>query len=157
MKSKKSGISMGGSIENTRKVEAVKSNCSQCYHIKQYKSNVKYCDFYKIDKPNKKYCKRFHKLEKLSKEEQDKIKEHNKALKKKQKEANTPKNTSLENLGRVLECNLTIEMIFCNKKRNTFGNGKLKIQAIDSSDNIIDVFFNDKNKSKQRYRIIKTK
>ena len=155
---KKSGLSMGGTIENTRNVKAVKSKCSKCYHRKYYKHSKKgtyYCDFYKIDYPNKSYCKRFYELEPLSREESNLVKQHNEEIKRKRKEANTPKKTTLEKISTVLGCSLTEQEIFSNNKRNSFGNGKFKIQAVDKSQYLIDVFFNDKEKSKQRYQIIK--
>ena len=120
---KKSGLSMGGTIENTRNVKAVKSKCSKCYHRKYYKHSKKgtyYCDFYKIDYPNKSYCKRFYELEPLSREEINLVKQHNEEIKRKRKEANTPKKTTLEKISTVLGCSLTEQEIFSNNKRNQF-------------------------------------
>lgn len=114
---KKTGFSMGGTIEKTRNIKAIKSNCFKCYHKKFYKNNpnVAYCDFYKIDYPNKKHCKRFHQLETLSRSEKEQI-----------KNINNLRKIFKSNKYQCINCKYSKSLMFCFKtSKNIIPSDKL--------------------------------
>ena len=65
-KGKKSGVSMGGSIEYTRNIKSVKCNCSSCFHSRKAAGTI-YCSYYDKFSPTKKKCVRFSPKENYSK------------------------------------------------------------------------------------------
>lgn len=148
----KTGTSMNGKIENFKKISTVKSNCRNCFHCRKVKDNHRdcYCDYYKTINPNRKSCSRYYALEKLTKEESEQIKKHNKSL---LESRNKLKKTSLELLSKRLGVEVTLDMIFHNNKQKLLGNKSLKIQPINKEDATIVVFFKDGNR--QKYKIIK--
>ncbi len=64
--SKKTGVSMRGTLENTKRPGLIKANCKKCIHRRKSKIENKsfYCNYYKIYSPNKSKCARFYEIPK---------------------------------------------------------------------------------------------
>lgn len=60
-------------IENTRNVSAIESNCRSCFHSIS-KDGVLYCKYYDLFSPNKKKCVRYSFLDKTKKSPKTKVK-----------------------------------------------------------------------------------
>ena len=56
---------MGGKMEYTNRIKAIKCHCPSCYHAQKVNSMyVRYrCTYYCKDEPNKKYCTRYSKVQ----------------------------------------------------------------------------------------------
>lgn len=60
-------------IENTRNVSAIESNCRSCFHSIS-KDGVLYCKYYDLFSPKKKKCVRYSFLDKTKKSPKTKVK-----------------------------------------------------------------------------------
>ena len=60
-------------IENTRNVSAIESNCRSCFHSIS-KDGVLYCKYYDLFSPKKKKCVRYSFLDKSKKSPKNKVK-----------------------------------------------------------------------------------
>lgn len=60
-------------IENTRNVSAIESNCRSCFHSIS-KDGVLYCKYYDLFSPKKKKCVRYSFLDKSKRSPKDKVK-----------------------------------------------------------------------------------